>query len=126
MKDAYEAIFRFGKCLEKNSCSVTNIITLAEAQGLETLNSPNRAIAARYDFKAQRVMMTLVSGIELAIPPAIVQGLNTATPDELADIELTPMGIGFYFPTIDADVFVLAILQDFTGTRQWMARKLGR
>lgn len=101
-------------------------IAKAEAQGLKTMGSSNRAIAARYDLKAQRVVVTLASGIELSVAPAIVQGLTTATPAELMDIELTPMGTGLYFPAIDVDVFVPALLQGFTGTRQWMARELGR
>lgn len=99
-------------------------IAKAEAQGLKTIGSSNRAIAARYDLKAQRVVVTLASGIESAVAPAIVRGLTTATPEDLMDIELTPMGTGLYFPAID--VFVPALLQGFTGTRQWMARELGR
>lgn len=97
----------------------------AKIQGLKTMSNPNRAIAARYDLKTFRVMITLISGIELAVSPAIVQGLTTATPEELMDIELTPMGTGLHFPAIDADIFVPALLQGFTGTRQWMARELG-
>lgn len=101
-------------------------IAQAKIQGLKTMRNPNRATAARYDLKTSRVMITLASGIELAVSPAIVQGLTTATPEELMDIELTPMGTGLHFPAIDADIFVPALLQGFTGTRHWMARELGR
>ncbi len=101
-------------------------IDAATQRGQETMDSPLRAIAARYDVKSQRVVVTLVSGIELAIPPAIVQGLSTATAEDLAEIVITPLGNGLYFPTIDADVFITAIMDGYTGTSKWMARELGR
>ncbi|TCL03684.1 DUF2442 domain-containing protein [Sodalis ligni] len=101
-------------------------IDAAVQRGQETVNSPLRAIAARYDAKSQRVIVTLASGIELAIPPAIVQGLSTASAAELEDIEITPLGNGLYFPAIDADVFIPAIMDGYTGTSKWMARELGR
>lgn len=94
--------------------------------GQETMNSPLRAIAARYDAKSQRVIVTLASGIELAIPPAIVKGLSTASAVELEDVEITPLGNGLFFPTIDVDVFIPAIMDGYTGTSKWMARELGR
>ncbi len=52
-------------------------IDAAVQRGQETMNSPMRAIAKRDDGKSQYVIVTPVSGIELAIPPAIVQGLST-------------------------------------------------
>lgn len=100
-------------------------IAAAEQRGRETFDSPLRAVAARYDQASQRVVVTLASGIELVIPPAVVQGLSTATDEELTAIEITPLGNGLYFPAIDADVFIPAILDGYTGTRQWMA-ELGR
>ncbi len=104
-------------------------IDAAVQRGQETMNSPLRAIAARYDAKSQRVIVTLVSGIELAIPPAIVQGLSTASAAELTDIEITPLGNGLYFPAIDADVFIsgdngwLYRNQQMDGPRTWPQRR---
>lgn len=98
----------------------------ARAHGFEVLNSPSRVNAARYDLKSQRIVITLVSGVDLTVPPAIVQGLTTATPEQLSEIEISPMGTGIHFPLVDADILVPELLKGYSGTRKWMARELGR
>ncbi len=57
--------------------------------------------------------------------PSIAQGLSTDKADGLEEIVITPLGNGLYFPAIDADVFIPAIMDGYTGTSKWMARELG-
>ncbi|HRP98133.1 MAG TPA: DUF2442 domain-containing protein, partial [Rhodocyclaceae bacterium] len=54
------------------------------------------------------------------------QGLQHATPAQLAEIEITPSGQGLHFPQLDADLFLPALLEGFFGSRQWSAAELGR
>ena len=82
-------------------------------------------VSARYDIRTHRVIMHLNSGLELAIPPHLVEGLTDATPEALADIEVSPTGLGLHWPQLDADLYVPALLQGQFGSRQWMARQLG-
>ena len=44
---------------------------------------------------------------------------------ELAPIEISPSGFGIYFPKLDADLYLPALLEGFLGSRQWMASRLG-
>lgn len=71
------------------------------------------ATDARYDRRTKRVMVRLHSGLELSIPPHLVEGLADATQDALADIELSPSRLGLHWPWLDADLHI-----SFAGHRQ--------
>lgn len=87
--------------------------------------STPRAIAARYDDHADKVVVTLANGVDVAFSPRDSQGLESAKPGELALIEITPSGFGLHFPKLDADLYVPAILEGLLGSRRWMAARLG-
>ncbi|RRR67414.1 MAG: DUF2442 domain-containing protein [Candidatus Viridilinea halotolerans] len=97
---------------------------LAEAR-LAAERDHAHAVSARYDRRTKRVIVRLHTGLELSIPPALVEGLADATPETLAEIEISPSGLGLHWPQLDADVYVPALLEGQFGSRQWMARQLG-
>ena len=53
------------------------------------------------------------------------EGLAGASPEHLADIEISPAGLGLHWPRLDADLYVPALLQGMFGSKSWMARELG-
>ena len=79
------------------------------------------AMAARYDPRSKRVMVTLGRGVELALVPSEIEGLERATAEELSEIEISPKGFGLHFPRLDADLYVPALLAGVTGTKAWYA-----
>jgi hypothetical protein len=83
------------------------------------------AVAARYDRRRGRVVVSLNNGLELAFPPHIAQGLDKATAAELGDIEISPSGFGVHFPRLDAHLYLPALLQGEFGSKRWMAAQLG-
>jgi hypothetical protein len=83
------------------------------------------AIDARYNRGTKRVIVRLHSGLELAIPTYLIEGLTVATPDALAEIEVSPSGLGLHWPQLDVDLYVPALLEGQFGSKQWMARQLG-
>jgi len=62
------------------------------------------AVAVRYNKRANRVVISLSTKVEVMFNPSDVQGLENATPAQLAEIEITPSGFGLYFPQVDADI----------------------
>ena len=52
------------------------------------------AVAVHYNKKADRVVISLSTKVEVMFNPADVEGLEDATPSQLADIEITPSGFG--------------------------------
>ena len=83
------------------------------------------AVAARYDRRRDRVIVSLNNSLELAFPPHIAQGLEHAAPADLTDIELSPSGFGIHFAKLDAHLNLPALLQGVFGSKAWMAAQLG-
>ena len=62
---------------------------------------------------------------EKAQTRALAERLTGASPDELAEIEISPTGLGLHWPQLDADLYVPALLQGVFGARSWMASHMG-
>lgn len=73
-----------------------------------------------------RVVIALSTGLEIGFKPHDAQGLEKARPAQLADIEISPSGLGLHFPQLDADLYLPALIQGFLGSRQWMAQAMGK
>jgi Protein of unknown function (DUF2442) len=84
------------------------------------------AVAARYDAEANRVVIDLDTGVTLAFPPELLEGLQDAKPEVLSAIEISPSGLGIYFPKPDVDLYLPALTQGVFGSRRWMASLLGK
>src|SRR5579863_3066102 len=83
------------------------------------------ATAARYDPESGRIVIRLGSGLDVAFSPRDARGLEKARASQLSDIEISPSGFGIYFPRLDADIYLPALLEGFLGSRAWMAARLG-
>jgi hypothetical protein len=71
-------------------------------------------------------MVDLANGCLFAFPARLVQDLAQASDADLATIEIGPQGLGLYWPGIDADVWLPALVSGVFGTRRWMAGEMGR
>lgn len=83
------------------------------------------ALSARYDRRRRRVVVRLNTGIEVAFPATLAEGLSGASPEDLAEIEVGPSGLGLHWPRLDADLYVPALLRGVLGSRSWMAAQIG-
>lgn len=83
------------------------------------------AISARYDRRAQRVIITLNNGALVGFPLAVLPGLERATPEELSKIEVQGGGYGLHVEALDADISVPALLAEQLGSTL-MARTKAR
>ena len=110
----------------KDTLPDTIDINDANARGQKVLANTPTAVAARYDRRVGRVVIALSTGLEIGFKPHDAQGLEAARPAQLADIEISPSGLGLHFPQLDADLYLPALLQGFLGSRQWMAQAMGK
>jgi hypothetical protein len=99
--------------------------TRAGRRAERRLRTEPRAIAARYDRRSKRIVVRLSSGLDVAFVPQDAQGLESAKPEQLDQIEITPSGLGIHFPKLDADLYLPALLEGYLGSRAWMAARLG-
>ncbi len=101
-------------------------IAAADAAGRTLLEHSPRAISVRYDAASGRVMVDLANGCLFAFPARLVQDLARASDADLGLIEIGAQGLGLYWPAIDADVWLPALVSGAFGTRRWMAAEMGR
>ena len=85
-----------------------------------------RAVAARYDAKAGRVIIDLANGTTFAFPPRLAEGLAGARPADLAAIEILGHGHGLHWERLDVDFSVPGLVSGIFGTARWMAARAGR
>jgi Protein of unknown function (DUF3532). len=97
----------------------------ANQRGQEALAAGPLAVSARYDQPTGKIVIELNNGVGLHIPPTLIQGMENATPADIAEIVIEGHGIGLYFPRLDADLYVPALARGILGTSAWM-RRLGR
>lgn len=83
------------------------------------------AVSAEYDAHQSRLVVGLSNGVVIMVPVHLLEELAEAGADDLAEIEISPAGLGLHWPRLDADVYVPALMQGVFGTRRWMAAQLG-
>jgi hypothetical protein len=91
------------------------------AAELANLTEP-RAIAAYYEPNERTITVRLRSGASFSFPVDIVQGLADAEAQDLNQVEITPMGDGLHWETLDADFTIAGLLAGRFGTKKWMAK----
>lgn len=95
-------------------------------RGKVKLMAEPRAVAARYDVAADRIIVDLTSGATFAFPPALVEFLQDATPEQLAEVEVQGAGFGLHWETLDVDYTVPGLMNGIFGTARWMAARAGQ
>ena len=101
-------------------------ISAAKQRAAARLAKTPTAVAARYDRRIGRVVVDLSTGLQVAFRAHDAQGLEDAKPEQLTNIEISPSGLGLHFPSIDADLYLPALLEGFLGSRRWMAASMGK
>lgn len=97
----------------------------AAVQRGEELRQNGYAVSAEYDSRQSRVVVSLSSGVIVMVPVHLMQELAGADPEALSEVEISPSGLALHWPSLDADVYVPALMQGVFGTKRWMAAQLG-
>lgn len=84
-----------------------------------------RARAARFDRETGKITLDLTNGCAFVFPARLVQGLQDASDDALAAVEILPQGRGLHWEALDVDVSVPGLVNGIFGTRAYMARLAG-
>ncbi|WP_018076196.1 DUF2442 domain-containing protein [Novosphingobium nitrogenifigens] len=101
-------------------------IDSALERGKLALETEPRAATARYDRQLDRVIVDLTNGCTFAFPPRIAQGLETATADQLAEVEILGLGYGLHWEGLDVDLSLPGLMAGILGTKAYMARRAGQ
>ena len=85
-----------------------------------------RAASTCYDRSSGRVIVELTNGCTFAFPPQLAQGLEAATEEQLAQVEILGTGYGLHWEALDADLSIPGLLAGLFGTRAYLAQQAGR
>lgn len=96
-------------------------LTRATRAGEERLAKQPRAVKADYDARKARLVVELTNGVILMLPPRLLQGLQEATPAQIAKVELTPLGTGLHWEELDVDLSVAGLASGAFGSKAWMS-----
>jgi hypothetical protein len=100
-------------------------IAKAKEQTLQADVIEPQAKAAYYDQSANRIVVELSNGTDFRFSPLSVEELVGASPDEIAQVEISPSGRTLRWKKLDADLSLPALMMGIFGTKMWMAH-LGR
>jgi hypothetical protein len=93
----------------------------------KNLQSEPRVIEVEYKPGAglDLLILKLSDGHRHLIPREDLQGLRSATKEQIARVEILGSGTGLHWPALNLDLYVPALLRRVYGTKRWMA-EIGR
>lgn len=83
------------------------------------------ARSVEYNADKDLIEIHLRNGSIFSVPPRLVQGLGSATPEQLNDVWIDRAGLSVHWESLDADFSILGLIKGIFGTQAWMA-ELGR
>jgi hypothetical protein len=91
------------------------------------LQGEPRVIAVEYKPGAglDLLILKLNDGHRVLIPREDLEGLQSATRRQVAEVEILGNGTGLHWPALDLDYYVPNLLRGIYGTKRWMA-EIGR
>ena len=107
------------------SSQINNEISRSYARatkaGEAKLATQPRAAMAYYDAPKSRLVVEVTNGVNLMLPPKLLQGLKGATAAQLSEVELMPWGTGLHWEALDADFGVAELAAGIFGSKNWMS-----
>jgi DNA invertase Pin-like site-specific DNA recombinase len=100
-------------------------IARAKAAGEKADATQPRAESVHYDKSDDLIVIRLRNGAIFSFPPKLAQGLEGASPEQLADIWIPPSGSSVHWESLDVDFSIPELIAGIFGTKSWMA-ELGR
>lgn len=80
-----------------------------------------KAVAAKYCQEADTIVIKMATGVEIVIPRKLMQGLESATPAQIAKVKVEDFGSALHWGAIDIDHYVPALIEGVFGNRRWMS-----
>ena len=104
-------------------------IPAARARDAQDRKQGRRATSARYDRRAERVVLELTNGFLFAFPVRAIPDLRSATPTQRAAVAVNRGGSALRWEALDVDLSVAGLLLSAVGAderRRDVARMLGQ
>jgi len=80
------------------------------------------AVKAWYNETLGKIIICFNNGAEFAFPASLGEGLENATSSQLAEVEVTPLGEGLHWESLDVDLRIPDLLNQIYGSKKWMEK----
>jgi hypothetical protein len=80
-----------------------------------------KAVAATYRANDDTIAITLATGVAIVVPRKLLQGLENATPAQLAEMEIVDAQSGLHWKSLDVDHYIPSLIEGVFGNRRWMS-----
>lgn len=97
-------------------------LAAAEERGRIAWETEARAKSAYYDRETGRVVVELKHSCFFSFPARLAQGLQKATDDELAEVEVIGLGYGLHWESLNEDHAIPALVAGIFGSKRYMAQ----
>jgi hypothetical protein len=84
--------------------------------------SEPRAVSVEHVPALNLLIVKLSNDRRLVLPVEDLQGLGSATHEQMQNYELLGSGTGISFPALDVDLYLPALIEGVYGNRRWMAQ----
>jgi hypothetical protein len=98
----------------------------ATERGRVVFETEPHAKSVRHDPKSGMTIVDLYNGCTFAFPPRRLQGLETAVDDDLLRVEISGLGYGLHWETLDADFTLGGLMAGRFGSAAHMERERER
>src|SRR4028118_480048 len=122
-KEEYMAVKSWDKELTEEN--LREQITKAKQAWKNAEATEPRAESVQYNQSEDLIVIKLKNGAIFCFPPKLAQGLEGASPEQLADVWLPPSGSSVHWESLDVDFGIPELVTGIFGTKSWMA-ELGR
>ena len=80
-----------------------------------------RAESVHYNQSEDLIVIKMKNGAIFSFPPRLAQGLEGASPEQLADVWLPPSGSSVHWESLDVDFGIPELITGIYGTKSWMS-----
>src|SRR5450631_3690767 len=88
----------------------------AVAHGKQTKSAPTAVVRASYDAESGNLVLDLKNGAHVALPVSHIGELKGHSPEELAQVEVSPARDGLLWRSIEVGISAPGLLTDFFGS----------
>lgn len=89
----------------------------ARTRGQARAQDPSALVDAQYDRTSEAVILTYGSGASMTIPRRLIPGLEREPASTLETVVLSLAGDALRWPSLDADVHVLGLIERAFGSK---------
>ena len=91
------------------------------AEGDASRSIQTVATSAYFDISSREVVIEFNNGAKFIFPADKGQGLQNATDEQLADIQIFPSGTALRWEDLDVDLSIPHLMEGIFGSKAWMA-----